>query len=154
MLFAFYCGRARFFNRFVSWWTRGPYSHAEAILPGFADLRKPVLCGSSSFMDGGVRLKVIDLNPAHWHILDVPGVDALHVLDGLHRLKGAPYDLPGLLSTSFPLVPHSARGYFCNEVLGELIGLRDPWRLTPTGFARVLELLPGSRWLTWKEIGK
>lgn len=156
MLFAFYHGRKRFFNRFVSCWTRGRYSHAEGV---FGDPSRPVLCGSSSFMDDGIRLKVIDLKPEHWDILDVPAIDAARMLEGFQKLLKLPpeqreYDLPGLLSTSFPLVPHSKHGRFCNEVLGELAGLRDPWRPNPTGFACILELLPASRWIPWEEIGK
>lgn len=156
MKIAFYRGRKRFFNRFVSWWSRGEYSHVEAV---FGDPSHPVLCGSSSFMDGGVRLKVIDLAPAHWHILDVPVIDGLAVLDGFHAMLHRPpadrgYDLVGLLSTSIPLVPHRSRGYFCNEVVGYLSGLREAWRLNPTGFAYVCEFLPGTRWIPWKEFGK
>lgn len=151
MLIAFYHGRKRVFNRFVSWWTRGPYSHVEAV---FGDPSRPVLCGSSSFIDGGVRLKVIDLNPEHWHILDAPTIDADRVLDGFRAEIGRPYDLVGLLSTSFPLVPHSVYGEFCNEAVGARAGFREAWRLNPTGFARVCEFLPGSRWVPWEEFGK
>lgn len=149
MLLAFYRGRKRFFNRFVSWWTRGPYSHVEAV---FGDPSRPVLCGSSSFMDGGVRLKVINLDPAHWDLLEAPAIDGERVRAGFDRMIGTPYDMLGLLSTSIPLVPHLERGQFCNEVVGHLGGLGESWRMNPNGFARVCEWLPGSRWLSWEEI--
>ena len=57
MIIAFYRGRARLFNRLVCWWLRGPYSHCEALIDPLPDGRW--LCASSSYMDGGVRLKVL-----------------------------------------------------------------------------------------------
>lgn len=48
------------FNVLVRWWTRGPYSHTELVLEERHGLS---LCGSSSFIDGGVRLKWIKLKP-------------------------------------------------------------------------------------------
>ena len=29
---AFYKGKSRLFNKVVSWWTRGPYSHTELVV--------------------------------------------------------------------------------------------------------------------------
>ena len=52
---AMYKGRKRVFNRLVSWWTRGPYSHTELVIDG--------VCYSSSFLDKGVRKKAIELDP-------------------------------------------------------------------------------------------
>lgn len=152
MKIAFYKGRSRIFNRFVSWWTRGPYSHCEAVFDGFRSLDGPVLCGSSSLMDGGVRLKMIELTPEHWDIIDVPAVDGLRVLDWFNAhtwtisRPAAKYDVIGLLSTSFPVPQRSGR-YFCNEAIGAGVGLSEPWRYTPNSFAHVVALLPGSRWI-------
>lgn len=68
---AFYKGRTRFFNRLVSWWLNGPYSHAELILD--TDAGGYAACASSSFLDGGVRLKYMRLDPEHWDIVGVQG---------------------------------------------------------------------------------
>lgn len=146
MKIAFYKGRKRLFNRFVCWWTRGPYSHCEVVFDGFRGLDVPVLCGSSSFMDGGVRLKVIDLKPEHWDILDVPAVDGLRALDWFHAHLRAKYDVIGLLSTSLP-VPERPGRFFCNEAIGAGVGLPEPWRYTPNSFAHLVTLLPGSKWI-------
>lgn len=146
MKIAFYKGQERLFNRFVSWWTRGPYSHCEAVFDGVRGLNGPVLCGSSSFMDGGVRTKMIVLTPEHWDIIDVPAIDGLRVLNWFAKHKRDRYDLLGLLSTSVPIV-ESKRRWFCNEAVGHAAGLSEAWRFNPNGFARIVELLPGSRWI-------
>lgn len=146
MKISFYKGRKRFFNRFVSWWTSGPYSHVEAVFDGFRDMRGPVLCGSSSFIDGGVRRTMIELTPDKWDILDVPAIDGVQVLDWFIDHDGAKYDVIGLLSTSCP-IRHSWWRYFCNEAIGEAGGLHEAWRFNPNSFARILERLPGSRWI-------
>lgn len=146
MKIAFYKGRKRLFNRFVSWWTSGPYSHAEAVFDGFRGLDGPVLCGSSSFMDGGVRLKMIELAPDHWDILDVPALDGTQVLNWFHDHLKAKYDIVGLLSTSCP-IKQSGWRYFCNEAIGTAGGLKEAWRFNPNSFARICELLPGSAWI-------
>lgn len=145
MKIAFYKGRKRIFNRFVSGWTRGPYSHTEAVFDSFPGLDGQVLCGSSSFKDGGVRLKLIELVPEHWDIIDVPAIDGLRVLDWFHEHLGDPYDLVGLLATSFPVL-HGQRKWFCNEAIGTAAGLAEAWRQNPNGFARICELM-GGRWI-------
>lgn len=142
MQIAFYKGRTRLFNRFVSWWTSGPYSHVEAIFDGFQGFDDPVLCGSSSFMDGGIRLKMIELERDHWDILDVPSIDGIQVLNWFNDHLNAKYDVVGLLSTSCP-IRQDRRRFFCNEAVGTAAGLCDAWRFNPNSFARVCELLGG-----------
>jgi hypothetical protein len=152
MKIAFYKGRTRLFNRFVCWWTRGPYSHCEAVFDGIRGLDGPLLCGSASFMDGGVRLKVMELKPEHWDILEVPALDGLRALDWFNAHSrtmskpAAKYDLIGLLSTSVP-VPERPGRFFCNEAVGASVGLAEPWRYTPNSFAHLVALLPGSKWI-------
>lgn len=146
MRVAFYKGRSRLFNRFVTWWTAGSYSHCEAVFDGFRGLRGPVLCGSSSLMDGGVRRKMIELAPEKWDVIDVPAIDGIRVLDWFIKHNRDGYDVIGLLSTSSP-IRHNRRRWFCNEAIGTAAGLRDAWRFNPNSFARLLELLPGSRWI-------
>lgn len=51
------------YNRLVRWWTDSEYSHCELV---FSD----GMCGSSSWLDGGVRLKRIELDPDHWDVID------------------------------------------------------------------------------------
>lgn len=69
MQVAFYKGRKRLFNRLTSWWLRGAYSHCELLLG--TDPLGRTICASSSFMDGGVRVKHMVLDPAHWDVINV-----------------------------------------------------------------------------------
>lgn len=142
MKIAFYKGRERLFNRFVSWWTFGPYSHCEAVLELGHGLAGPVLCWSSSWMDSGVRSKVMVLNPAHWDIMDVPEADMTSALRWFNGHEGEGYDVLGLLSTSLP-IRHSRRRWFCSEAVGAAIGVKEPWRFDPNGLARICEALGG-----------
>lgn len=66
---AFYKGRKRLFNRLTAWWLRGPYSHCELIVG--TDLQGRSICASSSFMDGGVRIKAMHLDVEHWDLVEV-----------------------------------------------------------------------------------
>lgn len=145
MLVAFYKGRKRLFNRFVSWWTSGPYSHCEAVIELGHGASGTVLCLSSSWMDKGVRPKVMALDPAHWDIIDVPSVDVTGVLRWFNDHDKDDYDLPGLLSTSLP-IRHGRRRWFCSEAVGAAIGLKEPWRFDPNSFARICEAL-GGNWI-------
>ena len=68
MQVAFYKGTrsgiAGIYSRGVRFITKGKYSHCELI---FSD----GMSASASFMDGGVRFKRIEYDPAHWDIIDV-----------------------------------------------------------------------------------
>lgn len=83
------------FNALVRWWTKGPYSHCELILEERDGL---ALCGSASWLDGGVRLKWIKLNPEHWDLLPVSGDP--NSLATVGRIVGAGYSENCAASTS------------------------------------------------------
>ncbi len=142
MKIAFYKGRARVFNRFVSWWTNGPYSHCEAVFELGNGLAGPVLCWSSSWMDGGVRWKVMQLDPEHWDIIDVPAFDDARALWWFGEHKDDEYDLLGLLSTSLP-IRHAKRRWFCSEAIATAVGMQEGWRFDPNGLARICEMAGG-----------
>ncbi|OWW18403.1 hypothetical protein [Noviherbaspirillum denitrificans] len=146
MLIAFYRGKSRLFNRFVSWWTSGPYSHCEAVFELGSGMTGAVLCWSSSYMDGGVRKKVMTLDPEHWDLLDVPAMSGEDALRWFADHRGDGYDLVGLLATSAPF-RQAIRKWFCNEAVGTAGGLSEAWRFNPNSFARICERLPGSRWI-------
>jgi hypothetical protein len=144
MRIAFYKGRSRIFNRFVSWWTRGPYSHCEAVFDREVAPGLPI-CASSSFMDGGVRFKAIELAVDYWDIIDVPAFDEERARAWFVDHIGDAYDAVGLLSTSLPIRDFDHR-WFCNEAVGAAAGLLEPWRFNPNSFSRICELA-GGRWI-------
>jgi len=128
MQVAFYKGRNRLFNRLVSWYLRGPYSHTELILA--IDLQGVATCASASFLDGGVRVKTMRLDPDHWDILPVSGerVKAWSWLAD-HERQG--YDVLGLLGFFWRRQIGSQSRWFCSEAIAAMLGWPDPWRLDP-----------------------
>lgn len=55
-------GLSGLFNRLVRWWLHGPYSHTELV---FSD----GMCASCSWLDGGARLKRINITPDKWDVV-------------------------------------------------------------------------------------
>ena len=123
---AFYKGRGRIFNRLVSWWLRGPYSHCELILAASPTL---ATCASSSYVDGGVRVKTMRLEPEHWHIVDVESDALPEVWLQLHRGDG--YDILGLLGFVWRRACGEQRKWFCSEAVAAMLGMPEPWRFDP-----------------------
>ena len=119
------------YSRAVRWIDRGPYSHCELV---FSD----GLSGSASYIDGGVRLKLIDYNPAHWDFVAVPDGLEPAARAWFEQHQGASYDLIGNLSFLCPLVPDSRRKWFCSEAIAAALGIPEPHRLGPNGLAAVL----------------
>lgn len=125
---AHYRGRTRLFNRLVSWWLRGPFSHTELVL--FTDAGGVSLCASSSFMDGGVRKKWIELNPDHWVLEEVQG-DRAYAMQWLEDHKGEGYDLLGLVGFVWRRATGERRKWFCSEAVAAMLGYADSWRFDP-----------------------
>lgn len=128
MKIAFYKGRTRLFNRLVSWYDKSPYSHCELVLDTATGL-----CGSSSFMDGGVRTKVIDLDSGHWDVVDIGGseqaLEAAHLWFATHNGQG--YDVLGLLGFLWRRQTGQQSKWFCSEAVAAALGMPEAWRLDP-----------------------
>ena len=128
MQVAFYKSRHRLFNRLVCWWTRGPYSHCELVTGvdayGYSE------CISASLTDGGVRLKHMRLNPAHWDLIEVGGdVRAAHYWLDMHESDG--YDTLGLLGFVWRRQTGTKTKWFCSEAIAEMLGMKESWRFDP-----------------------
>lgn len=116
------------YSRAVRWIDRGPYSHSELV---FSD----GLSASASYIDGGVRFKRIDYNPAHWDFVPLPDAAEPFARDWFERNAGAPYDLMGNVRFVLPWLSDSDKGWFCSEALGAALGWKEPWRYGPNGAA-------------------
>lgn len=131
---AFYKGRLAgprgAFNAVTCWWLRGPYSHCEWV---FSD----GLCGSSSLVDGGVRLKHIELDPAKWDVWSVD-VDEALARSWFAAHLGQPYDVLGVAGHAARVLGHDKRRWYCAEAMAESAGYVDPWRFDPCSLASVL----------------
>lgn len=136
MQVAFYKGQTRFFNKAVCWWLNGPYSHAELILE--TDHNGISACASSSFMDGGVRLKYMRLNPANWDIFEIDGdIGAAWTWLRLH--DEMLYDTFGLIGTVWRRSEGDPNKMWCTESIAAMLGYDEPWRFDPMVFAVVIK---------------
>lgn len=137
---AFYKGRKRLFNRLTAWWLRGPYSHCELILG--TDAQGRAICASSSFMDRGVRVKHMALNPAHWDVIEVGGSVA-DARDWLQAHNGQGYDLLGLAGFIARVLGHDKARWVCSEAVAAMLGMPDAWRFDPCSlWAALARLVP------------
>lgn len=114
----------RLFARVVCWLRGGDSAHVESAIP--APDGRLALSVSASFMDRGVRGKILDFTDARkWRVYrwDAPHVDLMAWLQDHYA---APYDVRGLLGIMAPAVGHDRRARFSSEAVAEHIGLEDP----------------------------
>ena len=128
MQVAFYKGRTRLFNRLVSWWLRGPYSHCELVLD--TDANGLSVCASSSALDGGVRIKHMRLNPSHWDLVPVSG-DVYDAWNWLAQHAGEGYDYLGLVGFVARVLGHDKARWVCSEAVADMAGMPESWRFDP-----------------------
>lgn len=120
------------YSRLARWIDGGPYSHCELV---FSD----GLSASASFIDGGVRFKAIDYDPAHWDFIELPFYLEPDARQWFAANEWAGYDLIGNLKFVMPLIPHSKSRWFCSEAIAEALGMADSWRYGPNGLAAAIQ---------------
>jgi len=136
MKVAFYKAKDHLFNRLVSWWDRGPYSHCELLSEHVSG--NTYVCYSSSFMDGGVRKKVIDLDPKKWDIIEIDADEAF-AKHWFESHLGCKYDVLGLVGFLIRIISGKKNRYFCSEALADSLGMKDGWRFTPNSLFSAVE---------------
>jgi hypothetical protein len=124
-------GLAGLYNRLIRWWDNGKYSHCELI---FSDGQ----AASASFLDGGVRFKQIDFDPARWDFVNLQANLEDEARQWFTKHEGSGYDLVGNLRFALDFLPDNKNKWFCSEALAAAIGIFEPWRLGPNGLAAVL----------------
>lgn len=127
-------GLSGIYNRLVRWWTKSPYSHVELVV-------STGRAWSSSFEDGGVRSKLIDLDPAKWDVVDLPAHLEQAAVDWFKEHRGAGYDLVGNLQFVLAVFSDSRKRWFCSEAVAAALGIPDPWRYDPGTLASAITLL-------------
>ena len=111
----------RAFARVVTSLRGGDSAHCEVAWAWDGALHR---CVSSSWLDGGVRRKDIEMPPEKWRIYELPAAIAPQLW--YERHAGAGYDVLGLLGILWPRVGHRRHRWFCSEVLAAIIGLPQP----------------------------
>lgn len=141
MIIAFYkathSGLPGIYNRLVRWWTKGEYSHCEIL---FSD----GICASSSYMDGGVRFKKIDLDITKWDFVRVPDELEVYARIWFITRQKDKYDLLGNLHFIIGAVPDDKNKWFCSEAVAAALRIKDPWRFNPNELAAILKSQPPS----------
>lgn len=123
-------GMGGLFNRIVRLWLRGPYSHVELVFPNG-------LSASSSFLDGGVRFKLIEFKPDHWDFVEIE-CDELAALRWFQAHEGDAYDLFGIVGFIVRPFKGHKRRWVCSEAIMAALGFEEPWRFDPCSMAAVL----------------
>lgn len=126
ILIAFRYNDPRLFSRIVTAVRGGDSAHVEAAIPA-ADGHL-TLCVSASFLDGGVRGKVIDItNPHKWRVYRWDG-DHADPMEWLRPRMKMGYDLRGLLGIVAEEIGHSKSRMFCSEAVAHMLGNERPHR--------------------------
>ena len=120
-----------FYSRLVRWLDGGPYSHCELV---FSD----GVSASASYLDSGVRFKIIDFKPAHWDFIDVPDALEDSARDWFRSHVGQPYDLWGNVRFAFGFARESKGKWFCSEAVMAALGYSEAYRYGPSGMVDVL----------------
>lgn len=124
------------YNRLVRARGDGKYSHVELRF----STKYHGWAASSSFEDGGTRLKQIDFNDENWDYIDLPAAweheAYLFMVYAAKTNKG--YDLMGNVHLALGFLPHSKSKYFCSEVVAAALKLEDAFRFEPNALYVVL----------------
>ena len=137
MKVALYKGKKRAFNRLVAWWTRSDYSHCEVLFE--YDLKtNTYLCASSSYLDGGIRFKWINLDAPHWDIVEIKG-DIEKVREWYKLRLGRPYDVKGIVGCVVRRLPASNDKWFCSSSIASALGYPEPWRVLPVDLKSIAD---------------
>lgn len=128
MIIALYKNTDHTFNRLVSWWTKGPYSHCELIF-------STGMSGSSSFRDKGVRVKRIGYKPDNWDFIVLPDTyDAKAAEKWFEDHAGDGFDVLGIIGFVWRALKQALNRWFCAESNLAALGRIDAWRFCPNDF--------------------
>lgn len=118
----FYKGRKRLANRVIADLTGGPFSHVELVLERYPN--GWALCVSASMLDGGVRIKLINISTADWVRLTVnTGTTKADAWEWFWQHCRAKYDYPGALRYKLKFLKQDPNKKYCSEAISEMLGM-------------------------------
>jgi len=136
LIIALYKAQDHLFNKAVAWWTKGLYSHTELIFSNG-------MSGSSSFRDGGVRVKKIAYKPEKWDFIVLPhGWHEGVAKDWFAYHAGEGYDNMGIVGHVWPPTPDTKDRWVCSEAVLAALGYEESWRFGPNDIAPMLMANP------------
>ena len=121
------------YSRLVRILDKGIYSHCELV---FND----GVSASSSFIDGGVRFKIIIYDPTHWDFIELaPHLEGA-ARDWFRSHDKQPYDLWGNVRFAFGFAKESKGKWFCSEAIMAALGFKEAYRYGPNGMVDVIRV--------------
>lgn len=131
---ALYKGKGTLANSFIRWWAGSQYSHCELVIGS--------VWYSSSVMDGGVRCKLIELNPENWDFIDLPWVDEVMVTDYFTKTDYKKYGWITLLwSQLFNRAIQDKNTQFCSEWCASAVGIPSSSVYNPGALGKLCQWL-------------
>lgn len=125
----------RLTSRAIQWWTNSIYSHCELIVGG--------VCYSSSAIDGGVRAKVIRMEPDKWDFVELPWADTAAVQSYFELTDHHKYGWAGLITSHlFNLNRAEVSAQFCSQWCAAALGLPNPASYSPATLEALCRHLP------------
>lgn len=130
ILLGFRHSDSRLYARVVRWFRGGDTAHCEAGIPDAGGNRLS-LCFSSSYTDGGVRGKIIDMSDPHkWRVYWWVN-EYIDPMEWLRPHFNDGYDLLGCVGIVAPRVGEDRGKKFCSEACAEIMKLTDPHTYDP-----------------------
>jgi hypothetical protein len=132
----------------TKWWTVGPYSHCELVV---AEENGRAVCWSSAYLDGGVRQKIVDLDPADWDVIEIPTTpeEEAASLSWFQSHAGQGYDVLGLFQFVWARQEGEKCKWFCSEAVARALGFPESWRYSPNLLADILRREAAGGTLAW-----
>lgn len=124
----------RLFDDITKFFTHGKYSHCEVVVPTNTD--GEYTCFTSSNRDGGVRMKIMELPPERWDLVELE-ISLEEVIAFFEKTKGLKYDFPGACGVILGFGNIKSR-YFCSEWCAECLGIDKPYRFSPNSLYKHL----------------
>jgi hypothetical protein len=128
-------------HRFVRWWTKSPYSHAEIVLDG------DTWVSISPFLFTRVAARVrTHVPPEDWDYLDFKVTpEELHALkDFISETTGDGYDWPGmLLSQVLPFIIKGKGRWYCSSWIAHALSHAGIVKWKKLGIYEFPDLHPG-----------
>jgi len=114
----------RITSRAIQWWTNSIYSHCELVVDGVSY--------SSSAMDGGVRGKIIFMDPNKWDLIDLPWAVADGVINYFKETDHHKYGWLGLITGQlFNLNRAKSDTQFCSQWCAGALGIPNATSYSP-----------------------
>lgn len=131
---AFYVGRGNWVDRAIRHATGSAYSHVELLAPYKGRRTKTMRAISSSPRNGGVRVKEITFQLGRWSFVEMHPWHRAWPFERAAQRLGARYDWRAIAFThAVALGCHSPTRFTCSELIGGVLGLAQPHRITPGG---------------------